>query len=117
MTPAYDPFNRLCPSRSVLDTVADRWAVLVLVALGDGRARFSALRERVDGISPKMLTATLRHLETDGLVSRRPGTGGIRQVYYELTDVGASAVPAAAALVAWARAHAADVQAARQEIS
>lgn len=114
---SFDPFNRLCPSRGVLDTVADRWSVLTLTALGDGRARFGALRKRVDGISPKMLTTTLRALEADGLVARLPVAGGLRQVDYELTALGRSAVPAVQALVAWARAHAAAVLDARKGIS
>ncbi|WP_300078507.1 helix-turn-helix domain-containing protein [Propioniciclava sp.] len=117
MNPAFDPFNRLCPSRTVLDTIADRWAVLTLVALGEGRARFGALRERVDGISPKMLTATLRALEADGLAARIPVAGGVRHVDYELTALGRSAVPAADALVTWARGHTAAVLDARKEIS
>lgn len=117
MTPPFDPFDRRCPSRTVLDTVADRWAVLVLVALGDGRARFGALRDRVDGISAKMLAATLRALEADGLVTRLPAARGVRHVDYELTDLGRSAVPAADALVTWARGHAGAVLANRKEIS
>lgn len=117
MRAAYDPFDRRCPSRTVLDTVADRWAVLVLVALGDGRARFGALKARVDGISAKMLTVTLRDLVADGLVERRQAVGGLRMVDYELTAVGRSALPAASGLVEWARAHAAAVLAARKDIS
>lgn len=117
MSPAFDPFSRSCPSRTVLDTVADRWAVLVLVALGDGQARFGALRERVDGISPKMLTATLRALVADGLVERRQVADRLRQVDYELTPIGRSALPAATALVQWAAGQAAAVIAAREDAS
>lgn len=106
MTGGFDPFNRSCPSRTVLDTVADRWAVLVLAALEGGEARFVTLRERVDGISPKMLTRTLRALEADGLAARREIPGGAPAVAYRLTDLGATAAPLAVGLVGWARTHA-----------
>ncbi|WP_091519554.1 winged helix-turn-helix transcriptional regulator [Microlunatus soli] len=57
-------------TRRILDHIGDRWTVLIVGALGDGDARFSELRRRVEGVSQKMLPQTLRGLERDGLVRR-----------------------------------------------
>ncbi|WP_449373205.1 winged helix-turn-helix transcriptional regulator [Arthrobacter psychrolactophilus] len=68
--PEWNPYDRNCPSRQVLDRVGDRWSVLVVGALTQGPLRFSELAKTVDGVSQKMLTQTLRGLERDGLVAR-----------------------------------------------
>ena len=62
------PYRADCPTRHLLDRIGDRWTVLVVGALWDDSARFSELRRRIEGISQKMLTQTLRGLERDGLV-------------------------------------------------
>jgi DNA-binding HxlR family transcriptional regulator len=59
-----------CPLRDVLDRVGDKWSVLVVICLSEGTQRFSALRRRIEGISQRMLTETLRQLERDGIVRR-----------------------------------------------
>src|SRR5215469_12523563 len=76
-----------CPVRHVLDRLGDAWSFLVVLHLGAGRHRFNALKRRIDGISQRMLTLTLRKLERDGLVSRavRPTTPP--QVEYALTKL------------------------------
>ena len=67
----YDAFDAHCPSRRLLDTIGDKWASLVIVALGvHGRLRYSELSNRIAGVSQKMLTQTLRNLERDGLLTR-----------------------------------------------
>ena len=67
----WDVFASGCPSRQVLGRVADKWTMLVISALADSEVlRFSQLRRRVQGVTQKMLTQTLRGLERDGLVSR-----------------------------------------------
>ena len=68
--PEWDPYDRNCPTRRMLDRVGDRWTVLVVGALSNGPLRYSELRKRIDGVSQKMLTQTLRSLERDGLVLR-----------------------------------------------
>ncbi|MBN8882423.1 MAG: helix-turn-helix transcriptional regulator [Salana multivorans] len=68
--PVWDPLVRDCPSRRLLDRIGDRWTVLVVGVLADGRLRFSEIQHAVDGVSQKMLTQTLRALERDGLVAR-----------------------------------------------
>jgi DNA-binding HxlR family transcriptional regulator len=68
---AYDVFFADCPARTTLNLVADTWSVIAVVALDRGPARYSELQERIEGISKKMLTQTLRKLESKGLVERR----------------------------------------------
>ena len=63
-----DPFQALCPTRRVLDRIGDTWAVLILIALDDGTLRFNELRRRIENISQKMLSQTLKSLERDGLM-------------------------------------------------
>src|SRR5207253_5254159 len=59
-----------CPSRLVLDRIADKWTALVIQILAGGTMRYAALQREIGGISQKMLTQTLRSLERDGLVQR-----------------------------------------------
>lgn len=83
-----DVFSSACPSRSVLEHVTAKWAVLVLVALRRREHRFSALRRAIDGVSEKMLAQTLRTLEADGLVEREVAPTTPPQVTYRLTPLG-----------------------------
>jgi len=59
-----------CPTRQILDRIADKWTTLVIGTLAQRTRRFSELRRAIEGISQKMLTQTLRDLERDGLVLR-----------------------------------------------
>src|SRR5579871_6854529 len=63
-------YEAACPTRNLLELIADKWALLALHALHDGPARNGQLLRRLDGISQKMLTQTLRNLERNGLVER-----------------------------------------------
>lgn len=91
-----------CPIREVLDRVGDSWSLLVVLNLQPAPIRFNALRRRVEGISQRMLTVTLRSLERDGLVTRtvRPTTPP--EVEYALTEFGHSLAVPVAALGDWA---------------
>ncbi|MGO1228557.1 winged helix-turn-helix transcriptional regulator [Brachybacterium sp. AOP42-C2-15] len=109
----FDPYNRECPSRQLLDRIGDRWTVLVIGMLEDGPQRFSQISRRVDGISQKMLTQTLRSLEADGLVLRTAYPEIPPRVEYELTPLGRSLLAPLHGLVEWARQHMDEVQAAR----
>jgi DNA-binding HxlR family transcriptional regulator len=100
-------------SRELLDRVGDRWTVQVLEALGDGRLRYSELASRIDGVSQKMLTQTLRALERDGLVCRTIYPVIPPHVEYRLTDLGQSLLRPIHALRAWAVRNVKDVRAAR----
>jgi DNA-binding HxlR family transcriptional regulator len=104
-----DPYDANCATRRILDRIGDRWTVLIIGALGDGDARFSELRRRIDGISQKMLTQTLRGLERDGLVSRTVYPEVPVRVEYSLTDAGRTLLKPLGALRDWAIEHLGDI--------
>ena len=107
---AYDPN---CPTRVVLDQIADKWAVLVLGALDDGPVRFNALKRRLAGISQKMLGQTLRDLERNGLVSRRAFATVPVTVEYSLTALGERLTERVNDLRVWAEKHIGQIVAAQ----
>jgi DNA-binding HxlR family transcriptional regulator len=100
-----DPYAAGCPSRRVLDRIGDRWTVLVVGSLDDGPRRFSDIRRRVEGISQKMLTQTLRGLERDGLVTRTVFAEVPPRVEYELTPAGETLRAPLKALEDWSIEH------------
>lgn len=110
----YDVMNPKCPTQQVLDLVASKWTMLVILALGDGPQRYSALQRRVQGVTKKMLTQTLRALERDGLV-RRPVYDTVPvQTGYELTAAGQSLATAVSTIRKWAYDHIEDIGQARR---
>lgn len=110
----FDAFLAECPSRALLDRLADKWVTLVLAALRDeGTLRYSELSRRIAGVSQKMLTQTLRHLERDGLLVRTVTPTVPVTVDYRLTDLGASLADLVHHLKVWAEANMADVLTAR----
>ncbi len=102
------------PISELLSRIGDKWSVLVVSLLGKGPLRFSALRRQIDGISQKMLTATLRSLERDGFVTRTVFPTTPPQVEYELTDLGRELLCPVGALAEWAIANQARVDEARR---
>ena len=86
----WNPYAADCPTRQLLDRIADKWVVLVLGLLEPGPQRFNALRRQIEGISQKMLTQTLRSLEAGGFVTRRVFATVPVTVEYELTPLGRS---------------------------
>jgi DNA-binding HxlR family transcriptional regulator len=100
-----DAFLLACPSRDVLGRVSEKWAALALVALADGPMRFNAIRRRLEGVSQKMLTQTLRRMERDGLVKRTVVDERPLRVDYELLPAGKSLLPLLSALKGWAERH------------
>ena len=109
-----DPYNEGCPTRRILDRIGDRWTVLVVGSLDDGSLRFSELRRRVQGISQKMLTQTLRGLERDGLVVRTVHPEVPVRVEYALTEAGRTLREPLRALERWSIEHFGDVTASQQ---
>ncbi|WP_240338918.1 helix-turn-helix domain-containing protein [Novosphingobium sp. BW1] len=95
-------FAAACPTRQLLDRVADKWSVLILTTLGAEEMRFNALRRRIEGISQKMLSQTLRTLERDGLVERRVVASIPVRVSYVITPLGAELLSALQAVIDWA---------------
>jgi len=98
----------------VLDRVGDKWTANVVALLGTGTMRFSDIRRSVDGISPRMLTVTLRALERDGLIDRRIYPVIPPRVEYTLTDLGESLLDLVRALIDWSAEHTGDILAARE---
>jgi DNA-binding HxlR family transcriptional regulator len=113
-TPAWNVFDSNCPTRQVLDCIADKWTVLIIRRLAEGTLRFAQLRRAVDGISQKVLTNTLRALERDGIVSRRIYASVPPKVEYSLTSLGRSLCTLVQGICSWAEANIEQVQAARE---
>lgn len=103
------PYSANCPTRQVLDRIADKWTVLILGLLSEQPRRFNALRREVEGLSQKVLSQTLKSLERDGLVTRTAFATVPVTVEYAITPLGASLALTLVPLVRWAEAHMNDV--------
>lgn len=101
----WNPYAATCPTRQLLDRISDKWVVLVLSLLEDGPKRFSVLKRKIDGISQKMLSQTLRALEQDGFLTRRVFPTVPVTVEYELTALGRSLNVALTPMIDWAVAN------------
>ncbi len=98
----------------MLSRIGDKWSVLVIMMLAEKPLRFNELRRRVEGISQRMLTLTLRGLERDGLVMRHLTPVIPPRVDYQLTDLGRSLCEPVIALGAWAREHGVEIERAQR---
>lgn len=106
-------FSGPCTVRDILDRIGDKWSVLVVLRLGTSQSRFRALLRAVDGISPRMLTVTLRGLERDGLVWRKVFDTRPPSVEYGLMPLGQSLLGYIGALASWAVDNEAKIKATR----
>jgi len=105
-----------CPlTRDVLTRVGDKWSVLTILLLGNGKKRFNELKRLLGGISQRMLTHTLRGLERDGLVERTVFPTVPPSVEYELTPLGRSLLGAVTELANWASSNRDEVERARKK--
>lgn len=104
-----------CEVRQILDRVADKWSLLAIAHLEREPLRFSELRRRIDGISQRMLTVTLRQLERDGLVRRTVHPVVPPRVEYALTPLGATLHTTIQALVGWTELHQDEIVRARAD--
>jgi DNA-binding HxlR family transcriptional regulator len=99
-----------CPIRQVLDRFGDKWSMLVVELLSHrGRLRFSEIGHNIEDISQKMLTVTLRSLESDGLITREIFPEIPPRVEYELTSLGKTLVPHIMSLTSWGIEHMATI--------
>jgi DNA-binding HxlR family transcriptional regulator len=103
-----------CPVTDVLRRVSDKWTLLLLTVLGRRPYRFNELHRAVEGISQRMLTRSLRTLQSDGLVEREVFPTLPPTVEYRLTPLGASLLEPLSTLADWALDNHADMAAARQ---
>ena len=110
----YNVMSRTCPSRVVLHRIGARWTVFVVNALEHEPKRFVELKTHIQGVTPKVLTETLRTLERDGLVARTDYEESPPRVEYELTDLGRSLLEPLRAVRRWAEAHVPEIQAANE---
>ena len=90
-----------CPSREILEHLANKWSILVLHCLSEGVQRFSELRNKIEGVSEKMLAQTLKILEKDGFVLRTVYPEVPPKVEYQLTLLGAQAAEKMNYLITW----------------
>ncbi|EPH39359.1 helix-turn-helix domain-containing protein [Streptomyces aurantiacus] len=101
----HDIYGLLCPGREIFELLANKWAGLAITALEDGPRRFGELRSKLEGVSPKVLTQTLRRLEDYGLVHRTVFAEVPPRVEYELTPLGRGALAPLSHLRTWIRAN------------
>lgn len=104
-----------CEVRQILDRIADKWSLLVISLLERRTMRFNELRREIDGISQRMLTVTLRHLERDGLVCRTVHPEVPPRVEYCLSPLGHTLLGTIQSLVLWTEQHQSEIARARQE--
>ncbi|GGU80222.1 cinnamoyl ester hydrolase [Streptomyces albospinus] len=97
----HDVYAAQCPCRAMLDLLANKWSALAIGALEDGPQRFGALQRLLQGVSPKVLTQTLRRLEDAGLVDRTVYPAVPLHVEYALTALGHSAAVPLGLLRTW----------------
>src|SRR3954453_7457604 len=102
-----------CPSRLVLERIADKWTALVIQILAHGTMRYAELQRAIGDISQKMLTQTLRSLERDGLVQRTVHPVVPPKVEYSLTRLGRTLIEPLQGLCRWSEKHLAELQANR----
>ena len=109
-----NPFDAQCPTRRVLDRIGDKWAVLILILLEHETLRFNELRRRIEAISQKMLSQTLKSLERDGLIRREAFPTVPVTVEYSLTELGRTLAATVDSLRIWAETHIGTVEEAQR---
>ena len=108
--------HEFCPVRDIMDRFGDKWSLLAILNLGySGKTRFNELRTKIDGISQRMLTVTLRSLERDGLISRHYFAEVPPRVEYELTTLGIGLLYQISDLAQWSSTNMDDIVLARQK--
>lgn len=101
----WNVYDSACPTRLVLDRIADKWTVLIVGCLASGTHRFGELRKEIDGISPKVLTQKLRELERDGVVARKIYASVPPRVEYRLTPLGETLIGLLDGIRDWAESN------------
>lgn len=112
LPPGFDA--KLCPIRTVLDQIGDKWSLLAISELQQGTRRFSELGRAIPDISQRMLTYTLRKLERDGLVSRKVTPSIPPRVDYAITELGRSLSKPLSEMSRWAEEKRVEILAARE---
>jgi DNA-binding HxlR family transcriptional regulator len=113
--PPWNVMLATCPSRTSLARIANKWTAMIVITLSAGPVRFGDIRSRVEGISGKVLSSTLRDLERDGIVSRTAYDEMPPRVEYELTPLGQTLRDPLRALGTWAEDHIEQVMRSRDD--
>jgi DNA-binding HxlR family transcriptional regulator len=113
VTKQFNVYDANCPTRLVLDRIADKWTVLIVGCLQDGTKRFRELQRAIGGISQKMLTQTLRGMERDGLVTRTVYPTVPPTVEYSFTKLGRTLVALLEQVRDWSENNIHDVRSAQ----
>jgi DNA-binding HxlR family transcriptional regulator len=113
-SPKPNVLDKNCPSRQVLELIADKWTAIVIYRLAQGTKRYSELQREISGVSQKMLTQTLRSLERDGIVKRKVYPVIPPMVEYSMTPLlGETLIEPLCRLCEWAETNLSEVEAAR----
>lgn len=110
-----DLFDTNCAGHQILEHVANKWTILIVYALTQGKKRYSELKQQIVGVSPKMLIQNLRNLERYGLIGREVYPTVPPRVEYSLTPLGTSLVEPLAILGEWAYQHISEVKTAKED--
>ena len=102
--------NKNCPVRLVINIIGDKWTLPVLYVLTQGTKRYSELQREIPGISKKMLTQTLRKLESDNILNRTVYPVVPPKTEYNLTAFGSELIEPLEVLANWAEAHKSELQ-------
>ena len=102
----WNPYVSECPTRAILQRIADKWTILILGLLHEKKWRFNALLKQIEGLSQKVLSQTLKRLERDGLVHRQAYPTVPITVEYSLTPLGITLSQAVSITLNWAEENA-----------
>ena len=100
-----DVYAAMCPCRDLLDLLANKWSALAIGALEDGPVRFGELKRTLEGISPKVLSRTLKRLEDHALITRTVYAEVPPRVEYDLTERGRGAAEPLMQLRDWVESN------------
>ncbi|WP_116205101.1 winged helix-turn-helix transcriptional regulator [Amycolatopsis circi] len=102
-----------CPSRPILDQIADKWSMMAMAVLEEPR-RFNDIKRRLEGVTQRVLTQTLRRLERNGMIVRRVLPTSPVGVEYSLTPLGESLREPFGRLYDWTVAHTGEIHESQQ---
>lgn len=103
-----------CPSRPILDQIADKWSMMVMAVL-DRPRRFNDIKRHLEGVTQRVSTQTLRRLERNGMIERRVLPTSPVGVQYSLTPLGESLREPFGHLYIWTITHADEIQQRQQD--
>ncbi|MBE1463169.1 DNA-binding HxlR family transcriptional regulator [Kibdelosporangium phytohabitans] len=104
-----------CPSRPILDQIADKWSMMAMAVLGERPRRFNDIKRHLEGVTQRVLTQTLRRLERNGMVERRVLPTSPVGVEYSLTPLGESLREPFGRLYDWTVAHTDEINKCQQD--